>query len=113
MSLIKVNQEMYARVFKMLIEDPCTTHDIVEETGMHLTTAQSLMRCFNKHKIVYIKSWEKDVKGRDCTQVYAFGKGKDKPRARMSDAERKARSRNKQNMLKLTNVLHGTITGAP
>jgi hypothetical protein len=108
MSLIKMNQEMYAMVFKMLVEDPCTTHDLVEETGMHLVTAQRLMRCFNKHKLVHVCAWEKDAKGRDCTQVYKFGKGKDKPRARMTTAERTERYRSKKKMIALTNVLHGT-----
>jgi len=107
MKQIRTNQEMYAMVFKMLIEDPCTTHDIVEETGMHLVTAQRLMRCFNKHKLVHVCAWEKDVKGRDCTQVYKFGKGKDKPRQKLTEAERSARYKSKKKMMALTNVLHG------
>ena len=80
----KLNQNMYARIFVMLTAEPCTTHDLVEETGIHLVTAQRLMRCFNK-----------------------FGKGKDKPRHRMTDAERTERYRNKKKMMALTNVLHG------
>lgn len=102
----KLNQNMYARIFVMLTAEPCTTHDLVEETGIHLVTAQRLMRCFNRYKLVHVCAWEKDVKGRDCTQVYKFGKGKDKPRHRMTDAERTERYRNKKKMMALTNVLH-------
>ena len=100
---------MYARIFKMLISEPCTTHDLVAETGIHLVTAQKLMRCFKKHKIVHVSAWEKDGKGRDCTQVYAFGEGKNKPRHRMTAAERTERYRNKKKMLALTNSLHVSI----
>jgi hypothetical protein len=103
----KLNQNMYARIFVMLTAEPCTTHDLVEETGIHLVTAQRLMRCFNRYKLVHVCGWEKDVKGRDCTQIYKFGKGKDKPRHRMTDAERTERYRNKKKMMALTNVLHG------
>jgi len=97
---------MYARVFKMLISDPCTAHNIVEEIGMHLVTAQSLMRCLNRHKIIHICAWEKDVKGRDCTQVYKFGKGVNKARHKMTAAERAARYKQKKKMLEFTNILH-------
>ena len=104
----KLNQNMYAQIFVMLTREPCTTHDLVEETGIHLVTAQRLMRCFKRYKLVHVCAWEKDAKGRDCTQVYKFGNGKDKPRARMTTAERTERYRSKKKMIALTNVLHGS-----
>lgn len=94
----KVNQETYARVFASLLHGPGSCYELAEETGMHLTTMQSLMNCLKKHKVVHVVAWEKDGRGRDTTPVFAFGRGRDKPRAKMTSAERtaKCRARKKQ-----------------
>lgn len=85
--MYKVNQEAYARLFKILIHEDATAHDLAEETGLHLVTIQTLMRCFKKHKLVHVSAWEPDLKGRDCTPVYTWGEGKDKARRRKSRAK--------------------------
>lgn len=97
--LVKVNQDMYARLFKMLLDDPMTAHELAEETGMHLITAQSLMRTMKKHKVVHVCAWEPDRLGRDVTPVYKLGGGKDKPRHKFTAAERTARYRARQNSI--------------
>ena len=89
----KVNQSTYARVFKILLNDPVTANEVVEETGLHLVTAQSLMRTLKRHKVVHICAWEPDGLGRDVRPVYRLGPGKDKPRRKMTGAERQARCR--------------------
>lgn len=43
--MLKVNQDTYARVFASLLMGPATTHELVLETGLHVVTMQSLMRC--------------------------------------------------------------------
>lgn len=92
----KVNQDAYARVLKMLLADPVTAHDIVQEVGLHLITAQSMFRTFRKHKVVHICAWEPDSMGRDAIPVYKLGKGKDKPRNKLTPAERQARYRKRK-----------------
>jgi len=95
----KVNQDTYARVFRMLLDDPITAYDAAEETGMHVVTAQSLMRTLKKHKVVHVCAWEADALGRDTTPVYKLGHGKNKPRHKFTAAERQARSRAKKRKL--------------
>lgn len=94
--MIKVNQDMYARALRMLLDDPITAHDLAEETGMHVVTAQSFMRALQSHEVVHITDWERDSMGRDSTPVYKLGAGKDKPRRKMTAAERQARHRAKK-----------------
>ena len=83
----------------MLLREPVTSHEISEETGLHIVTAQNLMRCFKKNKVVHVSAWDSDSMGRDCTPVYKLGKGKDFPRRRMTNAERQKRCREKKNSL--------------
>jgi predicted ArsR family transcriptional regulator len=94
--LVKVNQDMYARLLKMLLDDPITAHELAEETGMHIITAQSLMRTMKKHHVVHVCAWEADRLGRDVTPVYKLGGGKDKARHKFTAAERQARYRAKK-----------------
>lgn len=95
----KVNQDTYARLFSLLLDDPLTAHDAAEETGMHVVTAQGLMRTLKKHKVVHVCEWETDALGRDTTPVYKLGRGKNKPRHKSTAAERQARSRAKKRNL--------------
>ena len=103
--MIKVNQSTYARAIRLLMDDPLTAHELAEETGLHIVTAQSLMRAFKKYKVVHVCEWEKDRLGRDATPVYKLGKGKDKPRHKFTAAERQARARQKK-------LQQGTLLGA-
>lgn len=106
-SLLKVNQSTYARVFALMLQYPCSTHELAQHTGLHIVTIQSLMRTMKKHKVVHIVSWEKDRLGRDCTPVYAFGKGADKPRACKSRAEVSAQHRARQKQKALLQMMAG------
>jgi predicted ArsR family transcriptional regulator len=100
---VKVNQSMYARLFKLLLHDPVTAHEVAEETGMHVVTAGSVLRTMKKHKVVHVCAWEADRLGRDVTPVYKLGEGRDKPRHKFTAAERQARRRAKK--LELTTLL--------
>jgi hypothetical protein len=95
--MIKVNQETYARALKLLLSRPVSAHEIVNETGLHIVTAQKLMRTFRKHKIVYICNWRQDTKGRDAIPVYFVGELKDKPRRAMTPAQRQKLYRARKN----------------
>lgn len=107
--MIKVNQETYAILFKHLLKEPMTAHELVALTGIHTNTAQSLMRCLKKHSVVHICGWEKDTMGRDATPIYAFGKGTNKPRTRVSARERTQRYRARRQALDFQNILFKAV----
>ena len=104
----KVNQTAYALIFKELLEGPLTARDAIEITGLHIQTANNLFKCFKKHKIVYIASWETDSMGRDAFPVYQIGNKPDKKRRAMTSAERSARFKAKQKALALINLTTNT-----
>jgi predicted ArsR family transcriptional regulator len=92
----KVNQDTYAKVLKLLLSRPVSAYEIVDETGLHIVTAQSLMRTFKKNEVVHVCSWRQDSKGRDTTPVYEIGFKKDKPRRALTPAQRQQRHRDKK-----------------
>ena len=92
----KVNQETYARAIKLILNRPVSAHEIAHNTGLHIVTAQRLMRTFKEHEIIYICSWRQDSKGRDAIPVYELGFRKDKPRRAMTQAQRQAKCRAKK-----------------
>lgn len=96
--MVKVNQATYALALKELLDTPCTAHDIVEATGLHTVTAQSLMRTLKKYKVVHISAWDTDSLGRDATPVYKLGPGRNVKRRKKSAAERQRQSREKKKM---------------
>ena len=62
-------------------------------------TAQSLMRTLRKHGVVHVCAWEPDKMGRDRIPVFKLGTGRDKPRRKLTAAQRQARSRAKKTSL--------------
>ena len=92
----KVNQESYALIFKGLLDEPMSIDTMQELTGLHRQTLYKLMRCFKRHKIIYVCDWEPDTYGRDSKAIYAIGNKKDKPRYCMTNAERAKRYRDRK-----------------
>ena len=84
----KVNQEIYAKLIKYLINNDATLSQIADKTGLHVVTVGNLMKTFRKHKLVHICEWNTDRLGRDQTMVIRWGEGKDVKRFRMSGRER-------------------------
>lgn len=111
MAQVKVNQDMYARVFKHLLTDTATSHEVVEITGMHLLTAYSLMRSLHKHKVVHIVGWHADGKDRDTTPIFKMGVGKDVPRRKLTSAQRQARARAKRIALRNQQTINNALAG--
>lgn len=100
----KVNQTAYALIFKELLEGPISAHEAAELTGLYVQTTNNLFKCFKRHKIVFISSWEVDNLGRDRIPVYQIGNKPDKKRRAMTSAERSARYKAKQRSLNLINL---------
>ena len=97
----KVNQETYALLFKSLMDEPQSTHELVEVTGLHLVTVQSLMRVLKRHKVIHIFGWDTDRLGRDTTPIFKLGHGRNKPRRKKTAAERQAQYRAKKAQINL------------
>lgn len=93
---VKLNQEMYARVLLLLMKGKHSAHDVSREIGCHIITAQSLLNCWRKHKIIHICAWIKDTMNRDSIPVYRWGENEDCPRTRLTPAQRTARYKAKK-----------------
>lgn len=100
----KVNQTTYTLIFKELLEGPLSAHEAAEISGIHVVTANSLFRCFKRHKVVYISSWETDRMGRDMIPIYEIGNKPDKKRRRQTNAERSATYKAKKKALEIVNL---------
>lgn len=96
----------------MLLAGDQTTTSMVEETGLHRQTVNTLMRCLRKHKVVFISDWEPDNLGRDAFPVFRIGNKKDAVRYKQTGKERTQRYRAaKKNAAKFpTSTLTNTLT---
>lgn len=96
----KVNQDTYAMAIKLILNRPVSAHEIAKDTGLHIVTAQRLMRTFKQHEIIHVCSWRPDLQGRDAIPVYELGFRKDKPRRALTQAQRQQRCREKKKVKK-------------
>ena len=94
--MIKINQESYCIIFKLLLAGDQTLDSLIEATGLHRVTMQTFTRCLRKHKIIYISDWEPDSMGRDAFAVFSLGSKKDAARYRQSGKERTKRYRERK-----------------
>lgn len=78
----------YAKVMKVIIDDPMPAKELAEEVGVATITAYRILRALKAHKVVHICGWEKDRLGRSQIPVFKFGEGKNKARPKMTGAER-------------------------
>lgn len=107
--VIKVNAMSQARLIKLLLEGTYTCPELAEMTGLHYVTVLQYCRELHLAKAAYIADWEKDSRGRDNLKIYKLGVGKDKPRARMTEAEKQARYRAKMQAVKALQRMAGPI----
>jgi predicted ArsR family transcriptional regulator len=103
----KVSHVVLAQTIKLLLENPITAHELAEHTGIHLVTAQEWMRSLRKEGAVHICGWLPDGLGRDATAVFKLGPGRDKPRHKLTPAERQARHRLKLQSISFNHQLAG------
>lgn len=103
----KVSHVALAQTMKLLLQGPITAHELAEATGIHYVTTSEWLRSLRREGAVHICGWLPDSMGRDVTAVYKMGAGTDKPRKRMTQAERQARYRKKINAITLNHMLAG------
>lgn len=104
---VKSNHLAFALVVKELTEGPITTKDVVEVSGLYIQTARYLMNALHKYQAVHICAWEPNSRGVDTTPVYKLGRGKDKPKAKKSGAEKTQDYRTRRDALNLVNSIVG------
>ena len=96
MGCVKVNAKSFAGMLNSIQLRDRTFKSIASETGLHPMTVGNYIREMHKVGLVHISGWEQDRLGRDCTAIYSWGFGKDKPRHKFTAAQRQARHRAKQ-----------------
>ena len=105
----KINHVALAQTIKLLLQGPITAHELAEYTGIHPVTAAEWMRGLRREGVVHVCGWLPDSMGRDATAVFKMGAGRDKPRSKMTQAERQARYRQKQKQITLAHQFAGAI----
>lgn len=102
---MKVNALSFAVLMRVLNEDAHTIAELNEATGLHPQTIREWINVMHMKKVVFIAGYEKDAKGRDNAPYWQFGIDKtDAKRARLTSAERKARSRMKRKTANIFNL---------
>lgn len=105
MAQLKVNAMSYAKLVKELHDGPYSFAELAENIGLHYHTVRDYVNAMHREGLVHIVSWDKDSYGRDCKPLWTFGPGKDKRRARMTQAERQQRHRAKKRSLDIMHKL--------
>lgn len=98
---IRIGHLTLAKTWKEFERRDMTIHDLVEVVGIHPVTAGEWCRALNKQRCIHIVGWQKDSRGRDVTAVYRFGEGFDRPKSRMTPAQRQAAYKERQRALKV------------
>ena len=102
--IIKINAITQAHLIKLLLEGDYTCQELADETGLHYVTVLQYTRELYRAGAAYLVRWDKDSRGRDVLKVYKLGVGRDTKRARMTDAQKQARYRAKDQMARLLGV---------
>jgi len=105
--VIKVGALTYAQLIKYMLEGMHNCQELAELTGLHYVTVLQYTRELHRAGAAHISTWEKDTRGRDVIKVYSLGPGKDKPRQKLTQNERMARSRDKVKQQQLAQVMGG------
>lgn len=105
MPQVKVNAMSYAQLIKALMPGCFTLKELTQETGLHYLTVCEYTRELHKAGAVHITMWEKDSRDRDALRIYKLGPGKDATRSRLTQAQRQARARARQQMARLLNLV--------
>lgn len=85
----------YAHLIEILVKTGGTTDEIVEHSGLHLSTVRRYIKALRsipceepKQRMLRIIAWAPDSRGFRTCAVYKLEPGRDVPRPRTSDAEK-------------------------
>lgn len=103
----RINAIALSKLIVTMQDMPCTYHDLVDATGLNITTIRHYLLALHKEGGCYICGWEKNSRGIDCTPVFSLGRGRDKPRERKSDAARNRTYRAKKAQIAMLHAMAG------
>ena len=86
--VIKINAITYAQLIKLMLDGLYTCQELAEQTGLHYVTVLQYTRELHRAGAAHIFDYEQDGYGRDGQRIYKLGKGKDKPRRKLTTNER-------------------------
>lgn len=86
-----------------------TSQDVVESTGLNISTVRRYINIMRRHGIVYVESWIPDKRNRECSAIYRLGRKRDTPRNVMTPAEKQRNYRAKKKQISEMHALCGKI----
>lgn len=85
----------------MITHKTFTKEELIDVTGWHDDTTRTFLNALHRERAVHVIGWLPDTLGRDAYPIYTIGAGTDKPRAKLTPAERSRRYRQRQAKLAL------------
>jgi hypothetical protein len=106
---LRINALSVAKMMVALQQGPCTAADLIEISGLCRVTVRQYLQALHREGGCYVFGWEKNSRGADCRAVYAWGDGRDKPRAVQTCAERSRVSRKRAAHIRTIHATAGAI----
>ena len=103
----RVNAMSLAQLIKFLSEGIYSCKELAEESGLHYITVLTYTREMYRAGVLYIKAWEKDVRGTDQIRIYALGNKPDAKKQKLSSIEKQKRYRQKKQQMKVIQMIAG------
>lgn len=89
---VKINAMSFALMMDALTDDACSIPELMEHTGLHVTTVRDYTRELHKLGVIHIAAWEKDDFNRYNVRFYALGRKKDVPKPAPSKGSVRAKA---------------------
>jgi hypothetical protein len=93
---VKMGAVLYAQMCAIMLAGDLTCQEIADETGLHLVTVYQYTREMHRFGAAHIVRYEADARGRHIIKIYKLGKGRDATRAKLTQAQRQKRMRDKR-----------------
>lgn len=106
----RINALSVVKMMRALQADACTTHELVEVSGLCLVTVRRYVLTLHSEGVAYIEHWEQDRRGTYTTPAYRLGCHKDAVRPKKSQSLRCKEWRARKKHQAVTAALAGVTT---
>lgn len=109
---LKLAGPLLGMFIRALTEEPHSRAELSELTGLHPLAIGRWVRALHDSKVIHVAGWAQDPKGGYTIALYRFGLDKpDKPQpARLTGAQRWARTKTKREHRQMIQLTAGAIT---
>lgn len=108
----RLNAGAFFNLLTALTTGPCTYLDLVEASGLNIWTVRIWVRTGRAKGFIRICDWERNNRNIPSTMVFEWAPGKrDKPRPKMTDAQRRQAWRDRQPKKTLTAGMNQFMAG--